>query len=130
MAVGELDGSFVKINVFEGARRVAAIFLAVWFFGWVGYGFVERTDETHLHYVISRPGATAKKTEESCGGWHFLSLSHEGSRSVRPYLCFGTIPTESRVEMTSSGLKVISYLVPYATDAKGGFLADTPTARM
>lgn len=101
----------MRINVFEGARRIALILAAL---ATIVVLLVAATNDPYLSidYRVTRPNSLPAKTDEHCpvdAGRHFFTTKTPKGRSVSVNLCLLTMPfgQDSR------------QLVPYKIDQAG-----------
>ncbi|MGH8061518.1 MAG: hypothetical protein ACREO7_05835 [Pseudoxanthomonas sp.] len=101
----------MRINVFEGARRIALILAAL---ATIVVLLVTGTSDPYLSvdYHVSRPNSPPVKTDEPCptnAGRHYFSTKTPNGHSVGIDLCLLTMPFGKDSEQ----------LVPYKIDQAG-----------
>lgn len=101
----------MRINAFEGARRIAVILAAL---ATIAVLIVTGTSDPYLSidYRVSSPNSLPTKTEEACppsSGRHYFSTKTPNGRSVGIDLCLLTMPFG----------KDSQQLVPYKIDQGG-----------
>lgn len=101
----------MRINIFEGARRIALLFGAIAVIG------VVAATATHdpylsLDYSVSSPNAPLVRTTAQCpteAGHHYFSTNTNNGQSVGITLCLLTMPFGEKSEQ----------LIPYKVDKAG-----------
>ena len=99
----------MRVNMFEGARRISLVLGALWAGGWVAYG-VFAEPYAQLHYSINGLGAAPVRVEK-CGdddGYHYMSTDDGKGNFVRVTLCFKAFKSDSGER-----------LIPYARSENG-----------
>ena len=111
----------MKINVFEGARRIAILTGILWALGVIAYLWIERPD-IELGYVVDWPGMSPKRVIGE--PWRMSCGSNDAQRTefrdtargtrVRAVICF-------TAQKASDG----RMMIPYRSD-KNQWWGDTP----
>jgi hypothetical protein len=99
----------VKVNMFEGARRIALVLGVLWVGGCIAYGILAEP-QADLDYSINRLGAVPVRVER-CGaddGREYLSTDDGKGNSVSVTLCFKAFPSDKGER-----------LIPYAPAENG-----------
>ena len=100
----------MKINIFEGSRRIALLIAAVAIVG-TAAAIVADDPYVSVTYRIDHPNGRAVRTDDPCpeaAGRHYFEVEIAGSKSVNVTLCLTTMRFDNATE-----------LVPYRIDEQG-----------
>jgi hypothetical protein len=106
----------MRVNIFEGARRIALALGILWVGGCVAYA-VFAEPYAHLHFSINGLGAAPVRVER-CGdndGARYIATKDGKGNSVGVTLCFKAVKSDSGEP-----------LVPYAPAENGRWLVAAP----
>jgi hypothetical protein len=113
----------MKLNVFEGARRILMAFSGIWVVGWVTFAIVRAPEEPpYLSYSIAGPGQPMIRTA-GCEAYAEIrntsALTPKGYK-IGVHLCFKT-------QMHRTNLwEEREFLIPYVAASSG--TATSPSA--
>lgn len=88
-------GGIVKVNIFEGARRISLLIGALWIVGWCAHAIFSEPYTT-LTYAVLSPGRQVVAEEcPSNASTKYLEREAPGGKTVTVQLCFFTIESVS-----------------------------------
>lgn len=111
----------MRINVFEGARRISAVLLAAWTIAICLYGYSHLPRHANITLVIDAPGGTPYLDDQEChpdDAKFFPYITLDTGRYVSIVACLRSYPV-------SNGLRYVPY--GYADD--GSLLMDQRFSR-
>ena len=86
----------MKINMFEGARRIALLVGSLWALGWVAFAVFTEPD-SQVTYVIPRPGEAPVLAEKCSDDDAVESITRQtpNGDSINVRLCFAALKADS-----------------------------------
>lgn len=97
----EEKGEAMAINVFEGARRIAKLFAAIWVIGWIVAAFYV-SPSINVTYKIVGPGKAPVRLTEGCpsdSAREYRSIKTNSGTEAWVTLCFFAISAEDGTSM-------------------------------
>lgn len=111
----------MAINIFEGARRIAKIFAAVWVMGWVVAAFFV-SPSVDVRYMITFPGKPPVRMVEECpsnSATEYMYKKTTSGTEARIEVCFLALTAEDGTSIIPIVSKEELNQIAKKADAKG-----------